>query len=87
MAFSVYSASNLLVLFNDSILRKGLRCTIPVVSTVRNILISTHIHTQCSHLCFVWVCSVSLSAETADLALGAGACGGFLGDGSLQAVG
>lgn len=31
--FVVYSASNLLVLFNDHILRKGLRCTFPVVSS------------------------------------------------------
>ncbi|KAI4829835.1 hypothetical protein KUCAC02_001500 [Chaenocephalus aceratus] len=29
----VYSASNLLVFFNDSILRKGLRCSLAVVST------------------------------------------------------
>uniref|UniRef100_A0A3B4YZI8 Peroxisomal membrane protein PEX16 n=1 Tax=Stegastes partitus TaxID=144197 RepID=A0A3B4YZI8_9TELE len=28
-SFSVYSASNLLVLFNDSILRKGLKCALP----------------------------------------------------------
>lgn len=32
LSLSVYSASNLLVLFNDSILRKGLRCAFPVVS-------------------------------------------------------
>lgn len=34
VSISVYSASNLLVLFNDSILRKGLRCTLPVVSVI-----------------------------------------------------
>ena len=32
VSLSVYSASNLLVLFNDSILRKGLRCALPAVS-------------------------------------------------------
>ncbi|XP_028999839.1 peroxisomal biogenesis factor 16 [Betta splendens] len=34
----VYSASNLLVLFNDSILRKGLRCTIPVSISQQRLL-------------------------------------------------
>ncbi|KAJ3593007.1 hypothetical protein NHX12_005345 [Muraenolepis orangiensis] len=34
----VYSASNLLVLFNDSILRKGLRCTLPVSLSQQRLL-------------------------------------------------
>ncbi|XP_029311505.1 peroxisomal biogenesis factor 16 [Cottoperca gobio] len=34
----VYSASNLLVLFNDSILRKGLRCAIPVSLSQQRLL-------------------------------------------------
>ncbi|KAG7219512.1 hypothetical protein INR49_019036 [Caranx melampygus] len=34
----VYSASNLLVLFNDSILRKGLRCTFPVSLSQQRLL-------------------------------------------------
>ncbi|XP_029354111.1 peroxisomal biogenesis factor 16 isoform X2 [Echeneis naucrates] len=34
----VYSASNLLVLFNDSILRKGLRCSLPVSLSQQRLL-------------------------------------------------
>lgn len=34
----VYSASNLLVLFNDSILRKGLRCSLPVPLSQQRLL-------------------------------------------------
>uniref|UniRef100_A0A3B5KRZ1 Peroxisomal membrane protein PEX16 n=1 Tax=Xiphophorus couchianus TaxID=32473 RepID=A0A3B5KRZ1_9TELE len=35
---SIYSASNLLVLFNDSILRKGLRCAFPVPLSQQRLL-------------------------------------------------
>uniref|UniRef100_A0A3Q1ERU6 Peroxisomal membrane protein PEX16 n=1 Tax=Acanthochromis polyacanthus TaxID=80966 RepID=A0A3Q1ERU6_9TELE len=38
VCFSVYSASNLLVLFNDSILRKGLRCSLPVSVSQQRLL-------------------------------------------------
>ena len=44
--FSVYSASNLLVLFNDSILRKGLRCALPVVSTASQFSRTLGLHPQ-----------------------------------------
>uniref|UniRef100_A0A3Q3WNV5 Peroxisomal membrane protein PEX16 n=1 Tax=Mola mola TaxID=94237 RepID=A0A3Q3WNV5_MOLML len=38
LSFSVYSASNLLVLFNDSILRRGLRCAFPVSLSQQRLL-------------------------------------------------
>uniref|UniRef100_A0A3Q3IJN5 Peroxisomal membrane protein PEX16 n=1 Tax=Monopterus albus TaxID=43700 RepID=A0A3Q3IJN5_MONAL len=38
VSFSVYSASNLLVLFNDSILRRGLRCALPVSLSQQRLL-------------------------------------------------